>query len=137
MRLLIVDPQGNGLDFAMRAQRDGHDVRLAIRQTEKTKHIGRGLVQVVDDYTKWVRWAELVFMTDNTHYTYDLDQRWRAEGVKIVGASVVSAAWELDRGKGMAVFKRNGIEVPPYRVFSDYDSAISYVKREDRRFVSK
>ncbi len=137
MRLLIVDPQGNGLDFAMRAQRAGHDVRLGIRQTEKTKHIGRGLVPIVEDYRSWVRWADLVFMTDNTKYTWDLDQRWRQEGVKVVGASVETAQWEIDRAKGMAVFKKAGIAVPPYRIFTSYDDAIAYVKRENRRFVSK
>ena len=136
MRLLIVDPPGNGLDFAMRSQRDGHDVRLAIRQTEKTKHIGRGIVQVVEGWQPWVRWADLVFMTDNAKYTHALEY-WRAQGVKIVGASVAIAAWEIDRAKGMAVFKKAGIEVPPYREFSDYDSAIAYVKKEGRRFVSK
>jgi phosphoribosylamine---glycine ligase len=137
VRLLIVDPQGNALDFALRAQKDGHDVRLMIRQTEKTKHIGRGLVNVIDDYAPWIRWADLVFMTDNTKYTYDLDQRWRPYGIKIVGASCATADWEINRVKGMEVFKKAGIEVPRYREFTDYDKAISYVKREDRRFVSK
>lgn len=137
MKLLIVDPAGNALDFAMRCQRDGHEVRLGIRQTEKTKLIGRGIVNVVDDYQAWVRWADLVFMADNTYYTHDLDQRWRPEGVKIIGASVAAAEWELDRTKGMKVFDKAGIDVPPYREFEDYDKAIAYVKREDRRFVSK
>src|ERR1700722_6280186 len=137
MRVLIIDPQGNGLDFALRAQRDGHEVRLAVRKTEKTKHIGKGLVTLVDDYRQWVRWAHLVFMTDNTFYTYDLDQRWRDEGVKAVGASIETAKWELDRTVGMKVLKKHGIEVPAYKEFNDYDQAIAYVKREDRRFVSK
>ena len=136
MRLLIVDPKGLGLDFAMRCQKDGHDVRLALRMTEKTKNIGKGLVQVVDDYRKWMRWADIVFMTDNTLYVTDME-RWRAEGVKIVGASVESAAWELDRSAGMKVMQRAGIDLPSYKEFRDYDSAIAYVKREDRRFVSK
>src|SRR6202042_1002363 len=102
MRLLIVDPQGNGLDFALRAQRVGHDVRLTIRQTEKTRLIGRGLVQIVD-YQPWVRWADLVFCTDNTKWTYALDQRWKPAGARILGASVETAKWEIDRVRGMQV----------------------------------
>ena len=137
MRVLIVDPSGNGLDFAMRTQKAGHDVRLMIRQSEKTKKIGRGLVNVVDDYAPWVRWADLVFMTDNTKYTYDLDQRWRMAGIKIVGASVATAQWEIDRVAGMKVFEKAGVPLPAYKEFSDYDKAIAYVKKEDRRFVSK
>jgi phosphoribosylamine--glycine ligase len=57
--------------------------------------------------------------------------------VKIVGASVDTAQWEIDRVKGMAVFKKAGIAVPAYREFTDYDRAISYVKQQDTRFVSK
>ena len=136
MRLLICDPQGNGLDFALRAQRDGHDVRLAIRQSEKTKHIGQGLVQIVE-YQNWVRWADLIFCTDNAKWTYDLDQRWRPQGAKIVGASVDTAEWETNRVRGMRVLEKAGVATPAYREFADYDKAISYVKREDRRFVSK
>lgn len=136
MRVLIIDPQGNGLDFAMRAQKDGHDVRLCIRQTEKTRHIGRGVVPIEEDYRPWVRWADLVVMTDNTYYTYDLTQ-WRDEKIRVVGATIQSAQWELDRTIGMGVFKKYGIPIPDYKTFNDYDSAIAYVKREDRRFVSK
>jgi len=33
--------------------------------------------------------------------------------------------------------KKAGIEVADYKAFKDYDAAIAYVKREDRRFVSK
>jgi phosphoribosylamine--glycine ligase len=91
----------------------------------------------VVDYRDWVRWADLVFCTDNTKYTFDLDQRWRDQGAKIVGASVATAQWEIDRVQGMRVFQRAGIETPPYREFTDYDKAIAYVKKEDRRFVSK
>ena len=137
MRLLISDPTGNGLDFALRAQRAGHEVRLAIRQTEKTRYIGRGLVQVVDAYEPWMRWADLVFMCDNTKYTYDLDKNWRPRGAKIVGATVETAKWEIDRTHGMGIFKKAGISLPPYKEFSDYDKAIAYVKKEDKRYVSK
>lgn len=137
MRLLVIDPHGDALDFAMRAQRDGHSVRLAIKQTEHTKSIGRGIVPVVDDYRGWMRWADLVFMADNARYVYAMDQCWRSEGIKIIGPTVETALWEINRTGGMAVFRKAGIAVPDYKEFSDYDKAIAHVKKEDRRFVSK
>lgn len=137
MKLLLIDDNGEGLDYALRVQRDGHDVRHFIRQTPGTKNIGRGLVQLVDDYRGWVRWADLVVMTDNVRYVYDFDQRWRREGVKVVGATQETAAWETHRDVGMKVFKDAGVSVPPYKMFTDYDDAIAFVKREDKRFVSK
>lgn len=137
MKLLVIDDNGDALDFAMRAQRSGHDVRHYIRQTPGTKNIGRGLVNIVDDYRGWVRWADLVFFADNVRYVHDFDQRWRREGVKVIGATAESAAWEIDRAVGMKVLKKAGIDVPPYKMFTDYDDAIAYVKREEQRFVSK
>ena len=139
MRLLIIDPAGNGLDTAMRAQKDGHDVKHFIRQTEKTKNIGAGLVNLVDDFKPWLRWADLIFNTDNTFYLRDIDGLRAAgvPGVHIVSASQDSGQWELDRQLGQSVFKKAGISVVPSKEFSDYDAAIAYVKKTDSRYVSK
>ena len=136
MKLLIVDPAGNGLDFAMRAQRAGHKVKMFIRQTEKTKFIGRGLVELVEDFKPWLFWADLVFNTDNTRYLRDLDML-RQFGVPVIGASQATAEWELDRDLGAKILRKHGVAVPPSREFNDYDTAIAYVKKEQRRFVSK
>ena len=136
MRVLIIDPQGAGLDIAIRAQADGHKVKHFIRQTEKTKHIARGFVDVVEDYRPWLNWPDLIFNTDNTRYLRELDTV-RALGLPIIGASSETAQWELDRDKGQKILKKHGVEVPSCREFSDYDAAIAYVKKENRRFVSK
>jgi phosphoribosylamine--glycine ligase len=138
MKLLLVDPQGASLDIAMRAHRDGHDVRMVIRDTPKTVNIGKGIVPVVDgtDLARHLRWADLVVLADNTRWLQDVDA-YRAAGGLVVGPSKEAADWELDREVGQQIMKNVGIEVPPYRIFSDYDSAIAFVKKEDRRFVSK
>lgn len=136
MRFLIIDPQGAALDIAMRAQRDGHKVKLFIRQTEKTKFIARGLVELVDDFRPWLRWADLIFNSDNTFYLDALDAA-RKEGALVVGASKEAAEWELNRDTGMKMFKKAGITVPPVKNFSNYDDAINYVKKNQERYVSK
>ena len=136
MRCLIVDPGGNGLDVAVRAQRDGHEVKLFIRQTPKTEFIGKGFVERVPDFKPWLRWADLVFNTDNTYYLRDLDA-YRKEGGTVIGPSVELAEWELDREVGMLEMRKHGIDVPPYVEFNDYDKAIAHVKKHMRPFVSK
>lgn len=136
MRLLVVDPSGNGLDIALRAQQSGHTVKYFVRQDDKTSGIGRGgFVEVVDDFRKWLRWSELVFNTDNTFYLRDLDA-FRKEGA-VVGATQISAEWELNRETGMQAFKRAGVDVPPWQTFTDYDAAIAFVKKTEKRYVSK
>lgn len=136
MKLLIIDRQGAALDLAIRAQRDGHKVKLFIPDMPKTKFTGIGFVEVVRDFKPWVRWADLVFYSDNTHYLDDLE-RAKAEGSLVVGPTRAAAEWELDREVGMKVLKRHGVQCPPYKLFNDYDEAIKFVKRENRRFVSK
>lgn len=136
MRLLIIDPNGNGLDLAVRAQREGHEVKLFLRQTPKNEFIGRGYVELVDDYKPWLRWSNLTFNTDNTYYLRDLDS-FRRDGGLVVGATQESAEWELDREVGMEVLRKHDIVVPPYEEFNDYDKAIRHVKNSMLRFVSK
>jgi phosphoribosylamine---glycine ligase len=136
VRLLIVDPPGHGLDLAIRAQNAGHEVKLAIRQDEKSKNIGRGFVEVVADFKPWLRWANLVVCTDNSLYLRDLDSH-RREGGHVVAASQDMARWELDRKFGQEVFKKAGIAIPGSKEFTSYDDAIAHVKKTMQRFVSK
>jgi phosphoribosylamine--glycine ligase len=136
VRVLIVDPNGAALDFAVRAGDCGHDVVMIIRDTPKTLNIGKGLVRVERDISEWLKWPDLIVLADNTRWLREVDAA-RKEGVLVVGPTVEAAAWELDREAGQKAFKKHKIAVPNYRTFSDYDSAISFVKKHDRRFVSK
>lgn len=136
-RLLIIDATANALDFSMRATRDGHDVKHFIRQTPKSENVGRGLVDLVDDYRRWFHWADLCFLSDNTYYLKDVEALRKSHPTPVVGPTVDSAAWELDRSIGQGIFRRHGIPTIPGKEFTDYDAAISHVKKHDRRFVSK
>jgi phosphoribosylamine--glycine ligase len=137
MRLLVIDPHGDGLDVALRAQRDDHEVRYFVRPSNKTENIGKGLVNVVSDFKDWLRWADVVFAADNTVYLRDL-QGARNEGhLGIIAATEETASWEINRPVGQQIFRKHGIPTIRFRQFDDYDTAIRFVKREDRRFVSK
>jgi phosphoribosylamine--glycine ligase len=136
-RLLLIDPLANGLDFALRAQANGHEVKHFIRKTPKTEHVGKGLVNLVEDWRGWFRWSDCIFNCDNTVYLRDLANMSRDHKTALVSASEDSAAWELDRSVGQNVFKKHGIPVIDSKEFNDYDQAIVYVKKHDARYVSK
>lgn len=137
MRLLVIDPEGsNGLDLALRAKSFEHEVKLAIRKTEKNKLVGRGFVEVVDDPRPWLRWSNLVVACDNNVYLRDIAAHVTAGGHAIC-ASPETALWETDRQKGQAVLKKAGIATLPSTEFSDYDTAIRFVKKNMKRYVSK
>lgn len=128
--------EDGALDICWRAQCDGHDVRWFYKQAPRTKDVGKDIVERVDDFRPWLRWADLVYLADNTLYLRELDYR-RQEGLKVIGATEASAQWELDRSLGQRLFQKHKIAVADYREFGDYDSAIAYVKRQNRPFVSK
>ncbi len=139
MKVLLIDWYGGDgmLDFAMRSQAAGHEVRWHFRKNGRNDEVGRGLVTVVRDWREWMRWADIVVLSDNTKYLREIDAWRKNHGIKVIGATAEAATWELDRKTGQEVFKRAGIAVPPFKEFTDYDSAIAHVKREDRPFVSK
>jgi phosphoribosylamine--glycine ligase len=139
VRALVLDAGGNGLDWCLRTKRAGHDVVLYIPDKPRLGLIGRGLVKRVANWREWVRWADLVFLTDNTAYLGELRRVMAALGASpaVFGATEESSEWELDRDRGMSLFRSEGIAIPPSREFNDYDKAIAYVKKEDRAFVSK
>lgn len=138
MRVLCIDRAGDGLlDTAVRAIDAGHKIKYFLRDYDRDKRpVGKGLVELVPDWRPWIRWADLVLLSSNDLYMTEMD-RWRNEGVPIIGGGVESAAWEHDRARGMAVFRRAGITVPAYREFTNYDDAGAYVRRRKQPFASK
>jgi phosphoribosylamine---glycine ligase len=137
MKVLIIDPHGDALDWAIRIRKHGHELRHFIKDTPRTCHIGAGLVPVVRDYRP-LAWADLIIMADNVLYLKEIDScRLLLPHDKIVGPTARTAAWETDREEGCMVIEEHGIETIPFQMFDNYDSAISYVKKQDRRFVSK
>lgn len=138
MKCLIISSVGDAgeLDLCLKAQGAGHRVKWFKPMNVRTENIGKGMVERVSEWQPYMGWADLVIMGDNTRYTKEIDT-YRARGTPIIGASEEAASWELNRTKGQKIFQDHGIPVVPYKEFSDYDTAIAYVKKEMRRFVSK
>jgi phosphoribosylamine--glycine ligase len=138
MRLLLICDAGDGLlDLALRAQETGHIVRVFVRKFDpRTRPVGKGLVELVPDWRPHMDWADLVVLEGNGFSMIEFG-RWRQRGVPIIGGDQESASWELDREVGMKVLQRAGVPVPPWRLFTDYDSAIRYVERRGEPLYSK
>lgn len=81
-------------------------------------------------------WADIAILEGNGVYMSDMDA-FRVRGCRIIGGNAESAAWELDRKKGMETFRHAGIPVPEFREFTDYDTAIRYVERRGEVYFSK
>ena len=137
MRVLLICDAGDGLlDLALRSAGD-HSVKVFIRKFDRrTRPIGVGLIDRVDAWQPWIQWADITILEGNGVYMAEL-AAWKARGCRIIGGTPESAAWELDRKKGMEVFRKAGIPIPEFREFNDYTEAIRYVERRGEVFYSK
>jgi phosphoribosylamine--glycine ligase len=141
-RLVIIDTWSNALDLAMRAQEWGWEV-LIYDQPRKDGSIrlaGKGIVPKIIDYdllrTKYIDYADLIFLPDNTAYLEMLEP-YRKLGYPIFGPSPEAAELELDREKGQEAMKAAGLKTIPGIEFHDYDDAAKYVEKHQEYLVSK
>lgn len=127
-----------GLDFGQRCVDAGHSFKWFIRPLKNgdPNTIGDGLLDKVDDWEKEATWADLIVLTDNTVYMNKIDAL-RKQGIAVFGATSEAAELELDRDAGQKFLKENGVNTIPSKEFTDYDSAIAFVKKSGKRYVSK
>lgn len=139
MRVLIVDPECLGLDFAIRCGEAGHEVRWW-RQGKRPTKDGQGFQQfkIVDDWRPSMAWAKdgLILLTGNAKLMPEMD-RFRDLGFKIFGPTKRSAKLEIDRAFGMEEMKKAGIEVPPYEQFGSLKEAEAFARKSDKAWVFK
>lgn len=142
MRVLAIDTDSNALDVLMRAQQYGHQVMWwdKPRKDRSERRAGEGIVPKLRDFEqlrkKYLGWADLIWLTGNNAYMEMLEP-FRAMGYPVYGGGVESTKWEMDRAEGQRIMKECGLQIIPGREFNDYDSAIAYVKRHGKPFVSK
>lgn len=141
MKILLIDPTASFLDFAMRAEAQGHEVRWFLGPDKLNGGgrfvVGDGLVSKVSDWRTNMNWADLILNSDNCKYTHELEG-WRVRGYPIFAANLEVTSWEMERMKGQHVLMDAGIECPEVVEFKNYDEAIAYqLAHMDCRYVAK
>lgn len=141
MKVLIIDVGATSLDFALRCQSYGHQVKVFIRNNKDGSRstVGDGgLITRVPAWEPHMQWADFIFCTDNTFYVSQLEN-YRMKGYPIFGPNIDANNWEQKRDVGAAVHERVGVKTIPSKKFSntDYDAAIKYVIETNGRYVSK
>lgn len=138
MNILCIDAGGVCLDFALRCQAYGHKVRAFIRHNKDGSRceVGDGLIERVPHWEQHMNWADLIFVTDNTFYIWPLEH-FRDKGYPIIGPGVDATEWEQNRELGAKIHERVGVKTIPLIKFKNYDDAITFVKKNPKRYVSK
>ncbi len=141
MRVLLIDCDRCGLDFAVRSAAAGHEVRWYNRDKEgNTFRDGEGFpgITMVADWRKSMRWAKegLIWVSSNALFIKELDD-WKRHGFPVFAPSFESAALEIQRGKGMKLLEKLGANIPTYHMFNSLKEAENFARKADQAYVFK
>lgn len=142
MKILVIDTGSEALDFSMRCIEWGHDVVwfCSKRDNREDEIVGKGIVTKLYDLElmrkKYIGWADLIFLTDNTKYL-DMLEPFREMGYPIFGPTSECAELELNRILGQKAMKDAGLQIIPSKPFNDYHVAAKFVEKNTNYLVSK
>ncbi|MDH4073797.1 MAG: phosphoribosylamine--glycine ligase [Gammaproteobacteria bacterium] len=134
-RFLFVSIDALISDIAWQVTREGNDVKYFIEnETEKT--IGDGLVPKVNNWEKHVKWADVIVF-DDVLGQGEKAAKLRAEGKHVVGGTAYTDRLEDDRSFGQQELKKHGVSIIPFAEFTNFDTAIAYVREHPGAYVIK
>jgi phosphoribosylamine---glycine ligase len=122
-------------DIAWRVCQEGHEVRYSIDSADELD-IADGFVPKSKSWEQDVEWADIVVFDDT------LGQGAKAEAIRRAGKPVVGGTeytdrLEDDRSFGQEELKKAGVNIIPYREFTDWDDAVAFVRENPARYVIK
>ena len=137
MKVLLIDNMRAFLDYAMRLQDEGHQVRvwMADKNGQRAK-TGNGLITRVPSWESSVRWADIIISSDNARHMRNLESL-RRQGYPVINIHGDLAEWELNRSQGQKIFQKASIPTLESTKFTSYDEAIAFVDKTRKRYVSK
>jgi phosphoribosylamine--glycine ligase len=122
-------------DIAWQIVKEGHEVKYCI-DSERDRDIADGFVPKCTDWRAEVDWADVIVFDDTLgHGT--LAAELRAKGKKVIGGTPYTDRLEDDRSFGQDELRKAGVNILPYREFTDFGTAVAYVKANPDRYVIK
>jgi phosphoribosylamine---glycine ligase len=128
LRILFLSKEGDGLGVGHRLAREGHDVLFWIKEP-RFDMAGRGIVNRIASWRDGLGKADLV-ICDMVGFGY-LEETLKKLGKPTISCSMVLEQAELDRKKGMQMFRSVGIEIPETYDCKDRNDARSLIKGFD------
>ena len=133
-KYLFVSWESLSGDLALQIKKEGHEVKIYIK-SETDKDVYDGFLEKVDDWKKFVDWADVIVF-DDVGFGKEADEL-RKKGKLIVGGSVYTDKLEEDREFGQSEMKKVGMLILPHWDFSDYDLALKFIEENPGRYVYK
>ncbi len=134
LKFLFVSLESLSGDLAWHIKKEGHKVKCYIKEKSDIDAYD-GFVEKVDDWKKWINWADIIVFDDVEFGK--IAEKLRRKGKAVIGGSIYTDRLEMDRDFGQAELKKHGINVLPHQDFSDYNEAINFIKNNPGRYVFK
>src|SRR3989344_6034904 len=122
-------------DIAWQVTKEGHEVKYYI-DNKKEADIADGFVNKSTDWKTDVDWADVIVFDDVLGFGTEAD-KLRKQGKLVVAGTPYSDKLEDDRSFGQEELKKEGINIIPYRDFTDFGEAIEYMKQNPDEYVIK
>lgn len=132
---LFVSIDGLIGDIAWQVAKEGHNVKYYIKNPEE-KEVADGFVPKTDDWKSELDWADIVVFDDVLGLGAKAVQV-RKQGKLVIGGTPYTDRLEDERAFGQEELKRHGIPIIPYRNFTSFDDAITFVKENPGKYVLK
>ena len=132
---LFVSLDGLIGDIAWQVIKEGHEARFFIENIDN-QDIADGFVPKVNDWREHIDWADVTVFDDVLGFGKEA-QELRKRGKLVVGGTEYTDKLEDDRSFGQEELKKAEINIIPYKEFTSFDEAISYVKDKPNKYVIK
>ena len=133
-KFLFVSFESLSGDLAWQIKKEGHEVKVYIK-SEEDKDVYDGVLDKVDDWQEYKDWADVIVFDDVGFG--DIADVLRKEGKLVIGGSPYTDKLEQDREFGQKEMKRAGMNILPHWDFSDFNSAIDFIKQNPGRYIFK
>lgn len=127
MKILLISRSGDGLDLAIDAKRDGHEVRCWIQETKFRHETFEGMVEKIDDYKTAKGWAEFAIFDAN-----HLSEEWAEVskwGIPVWGGSPQGEKMEQDRDYAHGLMESAGLKRFESETFKTLEEAQKHIKK--------
>ncbi len=134
-KFLFVSLDGLISDTAWQVSKEGHDVKYYI-ESELDKDIADGFVPKSLDWQSDVEWADVIIF-DDVLGQGEKAKKLRDQGKFVIGGTPYTDKLEDDRSFGQEELKKFGVPIIPYKEFSNFDDAISFVQASPGKYAIK
>ena len=133
-KFLFVSFESLSGDLAWKIKNEGHEIKVYIK-SEGDKDVYEGFLEKVDNWQDHKDWADVIVFDDVGFGS--IADSLRKEGKLIIGGSKYTDKLEEDREFGQEEIKKAGLSILPHWDFTDFDSAIEFIKTNPGRYVFK